>query len=319
MEVIRQRQANEGIPEEIVRFLFQGMRPNTRDSYESAWRSWSGWCKSRDEDSTDCNLISALFFLYDLFKKGLSYNSINVHKSMLSTTFSSNDREDLGKHPFIRLFMKSVFNQRPPKAKLSHTWDPKVVFDYAKSLGPSATLPIRVLAMKATILLALATFLRVSEIASIDFSSVKQSDTRIVFSLSELRKWQRTGSLQSFSLKLLEDDLICPVRTILEYIRRTADVRGNCTSLFISTVSPYKAVTSSTISHWIKEFLSKSGVGPNFSAHSTRSAASSAASRVCVPVDSILRMANWSDASTFTRFYHRDLPDPEFPSMVFTH
>ena len=241
-------------------------------------------------------------FLYDLFKKGLSYYSINVHKSMLSTTFSSNDREDLGKHPFIRLFMKSVFNQRPTKAKLSQTWDPKVVFDYAKSP-----------------LLALATFLRVSEIASIDFSSVKQSDTRIVFSLSELRKWQRTGSLQSFSLKLLEDDLICPARTILEYIRRTADVRGNCTSLFISTVSPYKAVTSSTISHWIKEFLSKSGVDSNFSAHSTRSAASSAASRVGIPVDSILRMANWSNASTFTRFYHRDLPDPEFPSMVFTH
>ena len=134
------------------------------------------------------------------------------------------------------------------------------------SLGPSGTLPIRVLAMKATILLALATFLRVSEIASIDFSSVKQSDTRIVFSLSELRKWQRTGSLQSFSLKFLEDDLICPARTILEYIRRTAHVRGNCTFLFISTVSPYKAVTSSTISHWIKESLSKSGVYSNFSA-----------------------------------------------------
>ena len=54
-------------------------------------------------------------FLYDLFKKGLSYYSINVHKSMLSTTFSSSDREDLGKHPFIRLFMKSVFNQKPAK------------------------------------------------------------------------------------------------------------------------------------------------------------------------------------------------------------
>ncbi len=72
----------------------------------------------------------------------------------------------------------------------------------------------------------------------------------------------------------------------------------------------YRAVTSSTISHWIKEFLSKSGDDPNFSAHSTRSASSSAASRVGVPVESILRMAI---------FYHRDLPDPEFPTMVFTH
>jgi hypothetical protein len=80
----------------------------------------------------------------------------------------------LGRHPFIRLFMKGVFNQRPPKAKLSHTWDPRVVFDYAKNLGSSATLPIRVLAMKATTLLALAAFLRVSEIATIDFSSVVQ-------------------------------------------------------------------------------------------------------------------------------------------------
>ena len=208
--------------------------------------------------------------------------------------------------------------QRPPQPRLSHTWDPAVVFRFARSQGPSSDLDLRALACKTATLLSLATLLRVSELGSIKATSINQLSTAVSFNLLNVRKRQRTGALASFSLPLIEDELICPARCLIEYISRTAVHRGTNDELFLSTVPPFRAVKGNTISNWFKDYLLKSGIDASFTAHSTRSAAASCAARLGMSVDQILKTANWLNASTFTRFYRRELPESDVVTTVFT-
>ncbi|PZC73632.1 hypothetical protein B5X24_HaOG209006 [Helicoverpa armigera] len=68
-------------------------------------------------------------------------------------------------------------------------------------------------------------------------------------------------------------------------------------------------MSTQTLSRWIKDTLSLSGVDVSiFSAHSTRHAATSRARRAGVSVDQIRRTAGWSaNSATFANFYDRNV------------
>ena len=75
--------------------------------------------------------------------------------------------------------------------------------------------------------------------------------------------------------------------------------------LLVGVFAPFKHVSSSSISRWIKSVLLEAGVESSFSAHSTRSAAASWAVTQGIPIDSVLAAGDWAAKSTFTRFYRR--------------
>lgn len=72
---------------------------------------------------------------------------------------------------------------------------------------------------------------------------------------------------------------------------------------------PFGSVSAQTLSRWIKFVLGKSGLDTSiFTAHSTRHASTSAASRKGINVDLIRKTAGWSEASNvFASFYNRPL------------
>ena len=92
------------------------------------------------------------------------------------------------------------------------------------------------------------------------------------------------------------------------YVYLTDSLRNNANKgkLFIGLKKPHKPVSSTTIGRWIKLSLLEAGIDTaKFSAHSTRSAASSKAATKGVPMDQILEKAMWASESTFQRFYKR--------------
>lgn len=74
--------------------------------------------------------------------------------------------------------------------------------------------------------------------------------------------------------------------------------------LFISIFKPHKEVTSSTIARWIKSVLIRSGI-TGYGAHSTRSASTSAALEAGLLLKDIMNVADWSNSSTFNKFYKK--------------
>lgn len=107
----------------------------------------------------------------------------------------------------------------------------------------------------------------------------------------------------------------------MSYIRRTKEFRGSTVKLLISFKKPYNAVSTQTLSRWIKSVMYESGINVDtFSAYSTRHAATSAAKRHGVNFDTIRKTAGWSkESETFARFYDRNVVEetPQFAEAVF--
>ncbi|KZR99559.1 Tyrosine recombinase, partial [Daphnia magna] len=101
----------------------------------------------------------------------------------------------------------------------------------------------------------------------------------------------------------------CPVEALRFYVNRTSIDRPPIQDgmLFISLIASFRAVTGNTIGRWIKTFLKTAGINTEiFSAHSTRSAASSLAVTRGLSIDRILQAGNWASQTTFGRFYNRE-------------
>ena len=91
-------------------------------------------------------------------------------------------------------------------------------------------------------------------------------------------------------------------------VHRTAHLR-DCDSdtLLISFMKPYRKVSTDTIARWIKTVLRLAGIDTSiFKAHSTRSASTSAATKLGVPLHD-MSTAGWSSNSTFGKFYNKDV------------
>jgi site-specific recombinase XerD len=93
------------------------------------------------------------------------------------------------------------------------------------------------------------------------------------------------------------------------YRLATRDLRESTETgnLFVRCNRPHSPVSKATLAGWIKRVLREAGIENHFSAHSTRGAATSNAAREGVSIDTILKQADWTNESTFIRFYRRDL------------
>lgn len=80
--------------------------------------------------------------------------------------------------------------------------------------------------------------------------------------------------------------------------------------LFISFVHPHRGVSKDTIARWLRTVMELAGIDTDiYKAHSTRSAATTAALKYKVPLDSVLKTAGWSNVGTFARFNNKRVLD----------
>lgn len=226
---------------------------------------------------------------------------------------------DPGIHSFLKKYFKGLCNLKPPQAKYETTWDPQLVLDYLEGYFPLEKLTLKDLTLKLVTLIALTTAHRVQTISKISLDNIKRYDDRIEIKITErVKTTSRTNILPLLVLPFCkENEKICVATTLLRYIKVTKNLRGhNEKRLFITHLKPHRPPHKETLSKWIKSILELSGVDTNiFSAHSTRHAATSAASRSGVNIESIRKAAGWSKGSnTFNKHYNRPLT--EFANAV---
>lgn len=105
--------------------------------------------------------------------------------------------------------------------------------------------------------------------------------------------------------------LVCPVRTLRMYIKRTKRIPARPGYLFLSPSKPSRQISKNAISFFLRDLIVRSGAlgmdeGPTPRAHSIRSVATTAAFARNCPVARILETACWRSVSTFASFYLRD-------------
>ncbi|KAI8488054.1 hypothetical protein Bbelb_341720 [Branchiostoma belcheri] len=263
--------------------------------------------------------VPGIDYLHSLYARGLEYRSIGVARSAISAVHAPIDGVNVGAHPYVVKLMKGVFQSRPPRPRYVVTWDVSKVTSYLRTLSPAKMLSLKQLSFKTAMLCALTSADRGSTLAVLDTRQMSIKHNGVLFVLSELTKTSRPNKpyKKVFLPSFPQDKKLCPKTYVEKYLARTKPLRRDEKYLFVSFKKPHKAVGTSSIARWIKSVMSLAGIDTaQYSAHSTRGAASSAAERSGLSTTEILRAADWSSESTFATFYKRDLEESDFGRAV---
>lgn len=256
-------------------------------------------------------MYSLIEFLKTLLNDGTSYSVVNTARSALSLVLEIHPNHE----HILKRFCRGIYNLRPATPKYSFTWDPNLVLSYISKFYPLASVNLRQITLKLVTLLALISAHRVQTLSKIKLENIYRFKDRIEIKIVDRIK--TSGPYRSQPILIFpyfkEKPELCVASTIVYYIEFTKDIRSNETSLLLTFKKPHHAATSQTISRWIKEVLRVSGIDISiFKSHSTRHAATSAAFRAGVNINTIKNTAGWSKASqVFNTFYNKTItPDP---------
>lgn len=325
LENFRKNLANEGISERAAGLITNARRQGSLANYESSWGKWSGWCSKQQIDPFKCPLNFVLDFLAELYDLDYKYSSINCHRSAISAYHDPIENIPVGQHPRVSSLMTGIFNQRPPQPRYSFVWDVEQVFSYLNDLPDNDQLSDRLLTLKLTMLLALASACRCSEIQNLDIRFMTRSATSYIFQFTKVSKSWKKGkpppSLEFFELE--SNRKLCVVSAIDIYLKRSLQWRaGSKCQLLLSTIQPHNEVAKSTISGWVKAVLENSGVDINiFKAHSSRSASTSKAKCEGCSLKDILKRGQWSGKTTWQKHYNKSVVNSasKFQNSLFSN
>lgn len=287
--------------------MLNSLSSSTLKQYDSSFKLWWLFCRQNNIDFYQASVPFVLKFLTDRFEAGASYGTVNCTRSALSLIIGPR----IGEDDRIKRFIKGVFRLKPPAPKYNVTWDPAIVLNYLKGLYPNEVISLEKLTHKLVTLLALTTGHRVQTLSLIKIKNIQFTDEGVQIFIPDLIKTSGKNTKQPLLyLKSFDSKVeICPVTTLNCYIKRTEPIRNSDAShkLFITHKKPYHEASQQTISRWIKQVLGEAGVNVSiFTAHSTRHASTSAASRSGVSIDLIQKTAGWSQNSAcFARHYNR--------------
>ena len=200
----------------------------------------------------------ALSFLQNLLEIGLKYSALNTARSALSSIIILPGNQTFGDHPLVTRFTKGVFNQCPPTPRYTSVWDPYDVLSVLKSKPwtPAHKLTLLQLSMKTALLMLLSSLNRPQLLISLEINNMKETGSSITFSIPNLKlKQGRPGyKPELVKFKAYPDKRWCVCHYFLQYLQRTATLRGNAQQLFITAKKPHKAVSQATASRWINVY-----------------------------------------------------------------
>ncbi len=267
---------------------------------------------------------SVVNYLSELYHRDLAYNTINIHRSAISHNHQGIEGTPVGQHKLVHKLMLGIYNQNPPKPKYKDVWDVDIVLNFLDKAGDNAHLSDKLLTHKTAMLLALTTAARASELQALNLEFFVDRGDYIEFHLTKPTKTCRPGSkLRTFKIQAFSHNAkLDVVESVRCYVKRTAAWRTSSKqhALFLTTTGKHTPVAIATISGWLVKLMKDAGVDTSiYKGHSTRAASTSKAAQMGMSVQDIVQRANWTNARTFHRFYHRtssDDDDVDFSNLV---
>nr|CAI5841752.1 unnamed protein product [Callosobruchus analis] len=306
---LREAFQRRGLAVSVIETLLNSISESTKKQYDVALRKWWHYRRLKHLSVYTATANSVMDFLQNILDtEHCSFGTFNSHRAALSLLLG----ENVGKDRTLSRFMKGISNMRPSLPRYNYRWDPQQVLEYLRHLGENSQLSLKELSGKLATLLALLTGNRIQTIALIRVSNINESKDGIQILITEKIKTSGRNRVQPcLQLPYYKNDArLCPVLNLKCYITMTQSLRDGEDFVFISHQRPYRRVTKNSISRWIKDTLRKAGINTEiFKPHSTRHAATSAALKKGVQVETILKAAGWTQANTFARFYHRRVVD----------
>ena len=142
-----------------------------------------------------------------------------------------------------------------------------------------------------------------------------QSPDKVIFHIIGLTKCSKpTRPNQPIIYRAYaEDELLCPVKCMCLCIyltERSKTITQNFTEFFITFGKPHHPASKDTLARWVKEVMENSGIDTEiFKPHSASVASTSAAYKVDMPLQEVLKKGQWANVGTFFKYYFRKIKD----------
>lgn len=256
-------------------------------------------------DSLSPSLEEGVNFLTTLVQQDASLSAVCTARSALSCYLTKFNGIPFGCTDIVKRYIKGLFETKPSFPKQMETWDVNTVLTLLKSWSVH-NISLKLLTYKLAMLVALLSGQRCQTIHALSLDYMSISDTRCTFFVNTILKHTHQGAHQKpvEFVAYPDDTQLCIVSTLKDYLSRTRLLRKSCKQLFISFQAPHRGVSVDTISRWLRTVLQHADIDTKvFTAHSTRSASTSAAKQDNIPISIIMAAAGWSRASTFANYY----------------
>ena len=261
LETIQRFARARGFSKHVAKQVALARRPSSRAGYQAKWSIYRRWCHSKGHLVFRPSLLKIADFLFWLqHSKKLSVSAVLGYRSMLSAVFRT-ILPEIFTSPVIRDMLQSFKVEAPCRSVKPPSWDLIKVLEYLRSpvFEPLSSASLRDLTHKTLFLVALATAKRVGELQAlsriVSFSSAAAGLSYVPEHLAKMetavRPLPRTFSIQSlgdFAASLHEDLLLCPVRSLSEYVARTSRFVNWPRRLFVSPRCPSRAMSKNGIS-----------------------------------------------------------------------
>ena len=296
----------EGFPQDAVETILQSRKTATYRQYDSFTKQWFRFCTRRQVAPLHPDIGTVLtFFQLILKEKNLGFSAMLTARASLNALFEPVECKVL-QSPHITRYFQGLLHILPRKPKYEHVWDSQVVLNMLKTRGPGQKLSLQKLTVKTLVLALLMSGQRIQTMAALDTKFMKVNRASITFEIQEsLKHTKRHNTVVKFST-FPADRRLCVVSYLKHYLERTNAVRAS-SFLFVTTQKPHNRASRATLSRWTKLVLRQAGISTEFSSHSTRAAATSAAHEAGVPVNTIMNTASWKSNSTFAQWYKKPI------------
>lgn len=316
LNLISKQLNKRGIDGQNEEIILASWRKNTKKQYNSYLKKFSNYCDKHKLDPFKADLKTVLDFLTSMFNEGLGYNSLNSARSALSTILTI-DNKPAGSHPVVVRYMKGILEMRPPVPRYCETWDVNLVLEYFTKLGENEDLSLSMLTKKVASLLLILSGQRVQTAHLLRLRQFQFHENKCIIRITgsnadeKLKHFNKRKNVQLLEFDKFSNTRLCIVKCLKDYVNRTSDHRTN-DQFLLCHKKPYQPASKDTVSRWLKEVMKSAGIDTNiFLAHSVRSASTSKACKLDVPIETILNSAGWSNAHTFQKFYFRDIVGEE--------
>lgn len=236
-----------------LKLLKKSWRPSTLKTYDVAWKKWLTWCREHQINPHSPYGREVARFLSDLhLVYKLSYNTILLHKSVISTLCNPDIAGQISSHILVKQVLKSIALEKPIKSK-PPIWNIDSLANYLKSYKFTHDNIFQVQRHTATLLL-LCSGRRIH-----DLTLLRTDGEHCIQSRNSITLWPVFGSKTDSSehrqsggklLSNVENSTLDPVY----WINRTIDLlksrrdTAKTHNLFISTRGEAKAASKTIIS-----------------------------------------------------------------------
>ena len=328
---------SQGFSPNVIERIRNSRAASTRKHYKSQWDLFVGWAVRKQLDPLNASLPLLADFLEYLFKvRQVSVRTILNYKSAISFYWKSQIGYELPENDHvIGDLVRGFKRERPIPHKHVVDWDIRLVLSFFQSgkFKDWDRLSDKELTLKTVFLVALATGKRRSELHAIskNFKWIKGDVRKIELSpvpefLSKTHlATAGLGAFKPIALTSLDDfagpegkeeRLLCPVRALAYYIKRSSEYRTETQEkLFISyRRGMSKDISKQTISSYIKEAIilayQSSGTEQagsiHIKPHSVRHVATSLSALKHYSMEDVLRAGAWTTSNVFLSFYMQD-------------